>query len=79
MTSMLLLISWKQPSRGNDFVHCLFNEIVILMEVRLNKMETRVSVCHPNEHFYRYVDKYNTQQTFEVILLGFCGAREGDD
>lgn len=41
-------VNFSEPAKSRKWfcTLCLFNEIVTLMEVRLNKMEMAVSVCH---------------------------------
>lgn len=41
-------VNFSEPAKSRKWfcTLCLFNEIVTLMEVRLNKMETTVSICH---------------------------------
>lgn len=45
-------VNFLEPAKSRKWfcTLCLFNEIVTLMEVRLNKMEMTVSVCH----FYNF-------------------------
>lgn len=45
-------VNFSEPAKSRKWfcTLCLFNEIVTLMEVRLNKMEMTVSICH----FYNF-------------------------
>lgn len=45
-------VNFSEPANSRKWfcTLCLFNEIVTLMEVRLNKMEMTVSICH----FYNF-------------------------
>lgn len=47
-------VNFSEPAKSRKWfcTLCLFNEIVTLMEVRLNKMEMTVSICHFYNFFF---------------------------
>ncbi len=59
-------VNFSEPAKSRKWfcTLCLFNEIVTLMEVRLNKMEMTVSVCRFYDLFFFYI-----ATSFHIITL----------
>lgn len=52
-------VNFSEPAKSRKWfcTLCLFNEIVTLMEVRLNKMEMTVSVCRFYDLFFFFISQ----------------------
>lgn len=62
-------VNFSEPAKSRKWfcTLCLFNEIVTLMEVRLNKMEMTVSVCRFYDLFF-YCNQFSHHHPHTVFM-----------
>lgn len=63
-------VNFSEPAKSRKWfcTLCLFNEIVTLMEVRLNKMEMTVSVCRFYDLFFFYRNQFSHHHPHPVFM-----------
>lgn len=61
-------VNFSEPAKSRKWfcTLCLFNEIVTLMEVRLNKMEMTVSICHFYNFFFTLLILFPSSHSLSI-------------